>query len=110
MFWPRCLLCLLLAGIARAESPGYLLGGGLESASDDGWRVALLGSVGLTEETWLSASASTSRIEVPLRGESDVVSADIELDHYFDPIGVTIGAAYWGDPDLLDSDDVRASL
>lgn len=110
MLWPKYLVCLLLAGAAQAENAGYLLGGGLESASDDGWRVAALGSVGLTEETWLSASASTSRVEVPLRGESDVVSADIELDHYFDPIGVTIGAAYWGDPDLLDSDDLRTSM
>ena len=22
---------------------------------------------------------------------------DIEFDHYFDPIGVRLGAAYWGD-------------
>ncbi|MDH4125573.1 MAG: hypothetical protein OEW64_10100 [Gammaproteobacteria bacterium] len=110
MYWSRCLLWLLLASGVRAESAGYLLGGGLESASDDGWRVAVLASVGLTQDTWLSASASSSRVEVPLRGDSDVVSADIELDHYFDPIGFTIGAAYWGDPDLLDSNDLRASL
>ena len=35
---------------------------------------------------------------------------DIEFDHYFDPIGVRLGAAYWGDSDLLESDDWRASM
>lgn len=103
-------MLLSLAGVAQAESQGYLLGAGLESASDDGWRAAVLASVGLAEDTWLSASASLSEVEVPLRGNSDIVYADIELDHHFDPIGFTIGAAYWGDPDLLDSVDLRTSL
>ena len=35
--------------------------------------------------------------------------ADIELDHFFDPIGVRLGAAYWGDSDVLRSNDWRAS-
>ena len=110
MFWRSCLLGLMLAGTAQAEYQGYLLGGGLESASDHGWRAAILASVGLQEDTWLSGSASTSRVELPIRGDSEIAYADIELDHHFDPIGVAIGAAYWGDPDILDSVDLRASL
>jgi hypothetical protein len=110
MFWPRCFLWLALANVAQADSQGYMLGGGVESASNDGWRAAVLASVGLAEDTWVSAAASTSRVEVPLRGDSDIVYADIELDHYFEPLGFTIGAGYWGDPDLLDSNDLRASL
>jgi hypothetical protein len=110
MFWPRCFLWLALANVAQADSQGYMLGGGVESASNDGWRAAVLASVGLAEDTWVSAAASTSRVEVPLRGDSDIVYADIELDHYFEPLGFTIGAGYWGDPNLLDSNDLRASL
>jgi hypothetical protein len=103
-------LWLSIAGVAQAENQGYLLGGGLESASDDGWRAAVLASVGLQEDTWLSGSASTSRVEVPIRGDSDIRYAGIELDHHFDPIGFALGAAYWGDSDILDSVDLRASL
>jgi hypothetical protein len=104
------MILLLLAGVAQAQGNGFLLGGGLETDSDSGLRGAVLGSVGLAEKTWLSGSASTTSVDLPLRRSSDIVSADIELDHHFDPVGFAIGAAYWGDPDILDSVDLRASL
>ena len=73
-------------------------------------RGGVLASVGLSDETWLSGSAAISSVELPTGRDSDTRYGDIELDHHFDPIGITIGAAYWGDPDLLDSVDLRASL
>ncbi|MDH3433354.1 MAG: hypothetical protein OEM60_05825, partial [Gammaproteobacteria bacterium] len=30
--------------------------------------------------------------------------------HDFDPVGVRVGAAYWGDSDILESNDLRASV
>ena len=32
------------------------------------------------------------------------------IDHFLDPAGVRLGVAYWGDNEILDSLDVRASL
>lgn len=32
------------------------------------------------------------------------------MDHFFDPAGVRLGLAYWGDDNVLDSTDARASL
>ena len=53
-----------------------------------------------------------AKSSLELRNGRDLESryADIELDHNFDPVGIRIGAAYWGDPDVLESDDWRASL
>jgi hypothetical protein len=116
MSLPRTFALLLLAGlaglagVAEAQGNGYLLGGGLEADADSGLRASVLASVGITEATWLSGSASTSQVDLPRRGSSDIVYADIDLDHHFDPLGFSLGAAYWGDPDILDSVDLRASL
>jgi hypothetical protein len=106
----RYCLLLLLAGPAYADLEGFLLGGGLETDTDDGLRGSLLASVGFSEDTWLSGGLSMSSVELASGRNSDTKYADIELDHHFDPIGVSIGAAYWGDPDILDSVDVRGSL
>jgi hypothetical protein len=106
----KFLFLCLLAGPAQAEFEGFLLGGGFEADSDDGLRGAVLASVGISEDTWLSGGASMSTVELASGRDSDTRYADIELDHHFDPVGITIGAAYWGDPDLLDSVDLRGSL
>jgi hypothetical protein len=106
----RFLTLLLLAGTANADVEGYLLGGGVESDTDSGLRLAALGSVGLSKDTWLSAAVSKSTVELATGSDSNTAYADIEIDHHFDPIGFTLGAAYWGDPDVLDSVDLRASL
>jgi hypothetical protein len=106
----RFLPLLLLMSSAHADLEGFLLGGGLETDTDDGLRGALLASVGFSEDTWVSGGVSMSSVELASGRSSDTKYADIELDHHFDPIGVTIGAAYWGDPDILDSVDLRGSL
>jgi len=111
MSWPRYLVLLLLAaGAAHAERGDYLLGGGLESDSASGLRAAILASIGIADDTWLGGSASTSKVDLPFGRRSDVVYADIDIDHHFDVLGFSIGAAYWGDPDLLHSADLRGSL
>lgn len=106
----KILFLLLLANPAYADYQGFLLGGGLESDSDDGLRGSLLASVGISEATWLSSAVSSSSVELGSGRNAETRYADIELDHHFDPIGITIGAAYWGDADILDSVDLRGSL
>lgn len=106
----KLLLSLLLASAAEAGGDGYLLGAGLDADADSSLRVSVLASVGLGADTWLSASASATSVDLPLRGDSDIVYADLDLDHNFGPLGFTLGTGYWGDADILDSVDLRASL
>ena len=106
---PKYLLILLFAGSAHAEIEGYLIGGGVETDSDEGLRGSLIAAVGLSADTWLSGGFAASSVDLASGRSSDTVYGDIELDHHFSPMGVAIGAAYWGDPDLLDSVDLRAS-
>jgi hypothetical protein len=107
---PKYLFILLLAGSAHADIDGYLIGGGIETDSDEGFRGSLIAAVGLSDDTWLSGGFSASSVELASGRSSDAIYGDIELDHHFDPMGFTIGAAYWGDPDLFDSVDLRGSV
>ncbi len=86
-----------------------MIGAGGEGDSDDGLSLAIVGGVGLTEDTWLSAALAQSEVDLVDGRELETEYADIELDHYFDPVGVQLGAAYWGDSDVLTSNDWRAS-
>ena len=107
---PKYLLLLFVAGSAQAEIDGYLLGAGIEADSEDGFRGSVLAGLSLNDDTFLSAGLSASALELASARSSDTIYADIELDHYFVPLGVTLGAAYWGDPDLLHSTDMRGSV
>jgi len=110
MRWSRYLFILLAAGAAHADIDGYLLGAGLETDADQGFRGSLLAGISLNDDTFLSGALSASSVDLPSGRSSDTVYGDIEVDHHFDPLGVTVGAAYWGDPDLLDSVDLRSSV
>lgn len=100
---------LLLAGNCWAAGD-YVIAGGLQSDTADGLAVALLGDLAVAEETWLSAGLARSRVELPIRDELETWYADVGLDHFFDPAGVRLGLAYWGDNSVLDSTDARASV
>ena len=106
----RPLVLLLLAGNALAAGSGFMIGGGIESDNEDGLSASVIGGVGLAENTWLSAGVAKSSVELSRYRELETLYADIELDHYFDPIGIRIGASYWGDSDILESNDWRASI
>ena len=86
-----------------------MLGGGAEGDSQGGLSAALVASVGLAEETWLSSSVARSAVELESGRDLESLYADLELDHFFDPVGVRVAVAYWGDPDVLESNDWRAS-
>lgn len=106
----RFIAFLLLAGNVLAAGDGFMIGGGVESDTEDGVSAALIGGVGLAKNTWLSAGVAMSSVELTRDREIDALYADVEIDHYFDPVGVRIGAAYWGDSDVLESNDWRASI
>jgi len=106
----RLLLFVFLAGNALAAGDGFMIGAGVERDNDGGLSATIIGGVGLGKETWLSAGVARSSVELNNGREIEPVYADIELDHNFDPVGVRVGAAYWGDSDVLESNDWRASL
>jgi hypothetical protein len=54
-------------------------------------------------------TAGTARTEGLIR-DNDTLNTDIGIDHWFGPLGLRLGAAYWGNSDILDSRDLRASI
>lgn len=109
MCWHRVIPWLLLAGNAFAGE-GYIIALGIEADTADGLATAVSGDVGVTEKTWLSGTLARNTVDLPLGSSIDTWFASIGLDHYFDPLGIRIGAAYWGDSDVLKSNDVPAAL
>ena len=109
MYWSRFVAILLLSGNCWAAGE-YVIAGGLEGDSADGLAAALFGDLAIGEETWLSGGAARSSVDLPIRDKLETWYADIGIDHFFDPVGVRLGLAYWGDNSVLDSTDVRASV
>ena len=101
------LLTLCLAQASGAE--GYVIGIGADGDSADGRSIAAFGDFGIAQNTWLSVSANTARTDGFLR-TNETVFADLGIDHWFDPVGIRLGGGYWGNPDILDARDLRASL
>ena len=106
----RSFFLLLFASVSASAADGYMIGGGAESDSEGGLSATLLGGVGLSERTWLSAGIAKSSVDLVSGRKLETLYADVELDHFFDPIGIRVGAAYWGDSDVLESNDWRASM
>ena len=101
------LVCLACNGSAFAA--GYILGIGAAADSEDGRALTAFGDFGIRENTWLFATVGTTETEAMVGGFSTTF-ADVGIDHYFNPVGIRISGAYWGDSKILDSDDVRASF
>ena len=87
-----------------------MVAGGVQGDSADGIAFVLLGDLAVGEETWLSAGVARSSVDLNLRDKLQTWYGDFGLDHFFDPAGIRVGVAYWGDNSLLDSTDLRASL
>ena len=109
MSLPRYAALLLLSTNAWAAGE-YVIAGGVQADSADGIAGVVLGDLAVGEKTWLSAGIARSSVELPVRDELETWYGDVGLDHYFDPAGVRLGLAYWGDNSVLDSTDARASL
>lgn len=109
MSWSRVIPLTLLSGHCWAAG-NYVIAGGLEGDTADGLAAALIGNLAVGEETWLSAGVARSSVALPARDELETWYADVGVDHFFDPAGVRLGLAYWGDDNVLDSTDARASL
>ena len=109
MSWYKAIPLSLIASGAFA-SDGYVLGLGVEGDSADGIAVSALADFSLADKTWLSAVVARNSVDLTNRSGIDSLFADVGIDHWFEPVGIRVGASYWGDSDSLDSNDWRASL
>ncbi|MFQ6005763.1 MAG: hypothetical protein ACE5OQ_09690 [Woeseia sp.] len=103
------LLPALMSGTNALAGEGYVIGFGGEADTSDSFSFSAVGDFGVTKKTWFSVTAAKSQAEGAVN-QLDTLYGDMGLDHHFDPIGVRIGAAYWGDDELLDSVDLRGSV
>jgi len=106
-FLSSVLLCLACNGSVFAA--GYVLGIGAAADSEDGRAITAFGDFGIRDNTWLSGTFGSTETN-GIAGGFSTTFADVSIDHYFNPVGIRLSGAHWGDPDILDSDDVRASL
>ena len=106
----RLLIVLLPMALFRIALADHVVGVGVTGDSDSGLAQSAFGDLALGDRTWLAGVVSYSNVDVPVRRDLDAWSADISLDHHFDPVGVRAGVAYWGDSEVLDSVDWHGSL
>jgi len=109
MCWRSALPLILIAGAASAAED-YIVGLGAEADSADGLAGSIAGGFGIGSDTWLSAAVATNRVELSRGRVLDTLYADLGVDQWFDPVGVRVAAAYWGDSDILESRDWIASV
>lgn len=100
---------LLVAGNVFAAD-AYIIGGGIEADTEEGFAGSATAQIGFTEKTWMSAVVARYQGDAPRSQGIDTWYGDVGIDHWFEPVGVRFGVAYWGDADILDSRDARASL
>jgi hypothetical protein len=105
---PCWLLCLLLTALPLSAAE-HIIALGADLDSEDSKAFSVAGNFAVADETWLSASLGNNHSPGELF-DLNAIYLDAGIDHYFNPIGVRVAAAYWGDADLLDSQDLRGSL
>ena len=108
MYWRKGLVLLFLSGNCWAAGE-WVVGLGAQGDSADGVVGAAFGDLAVAEDTWLSASVARTAVDLGIRDSLNTWYADVGLDHNFGPMGIRVGAAYWGDNELLDSIDARFS-
>jgi hypothetical protein len=107
-WFKACLLFLLTSPVWAVD--GYVIGGGIEADNADGVGAAGLVDIGLSEATRLSFLFGKNDIELPRGIHLNTSYGALGVDHFFEPVGVNVEVAYWGDSDIFDSVDLRGSL
>lgn len=100
---------MLFAGPGWAAE-AYILGAGVESDSADGFAVSFIGELKIVDKTWLSAAIARNTTTLPRGVDLNTAFVDVGFDHWFEPVGISASIAYWGDNDILDLINYRASL
>lgn len=107
--WRIVIAAVVAVVLNPAAANPLIVGIGLEGDNADSRAYSLFADLGLSDDTWLSASVARTDADRELFDLSTLY-ADIGIDHHFKPVGIRLGGAYWGDDDLLESKDLRASV
>jgi hypothetical protein len=109
MPWFKTCFLLLLTSSAWAIED-YAIGLGIESDDAGGTGVAGFADIGLRKNTRFSLLFGKTRLDLLNDLNLNTTFGDIGVDHYFDPIGLRVELAYWGDSDIFDSIDWRGAM
>jgi hypothetical protein len=108
LFW--LLLGLLLApAVTLADGRPWAVGLGVQADVEGSSSVVASFDIAATETTWLRASGSFGQ-SPNSRGDIQTTTASVGVDQSFGPVGLTLDLQQWGDPDLVESTDVKASF
>ena len=98
-----CLFCTV------ANATDFLLGLGVEADSTDGRAISTFADIEYSDKTWLSLVAVQSETD-GVTSSNETTFLSVNVDSFFDPVGLRIGAGYWGNSNVLDSQDLSMSL
>ena len=102
-------LATLLWSASVSAGGGYIVGTSGEADTSNGRAISVFVDYGLTEKTWLAGALAKTNTGGDLGG-LDTIYMDASVEHSFGLVGLKAGAAYWGDDDILDSNDLRGSI
>ncbi len=101
-------ICLALVPVT-GSADGFILGVGAEGDSADSRAFSAFGDFSVGDKTWISLSGTAAETEGIVR-DNETALVGASLDYFFGPVGVRVGAGYWGNADILDSRDLEASV
>lgn len=105
------LICVLLfvPMLTQAQGRPWAIGlGALLDAEGSSSTVASF-DIAAAERTWLRASGSLGA-SPDTRGDIRTRTLSVGIDQSFGLLGLTLDLQRWGDPDLVESDDIKASI
>ena len=114
-----CLACCAAAWLPRGafaqaadEPSGTSWAFGLAGQADEESSNSLLATfnLGVSDRTWLMFRAGRSRLTTSELADVSAETLAAGVDHRFGVVGLTFELESWGDPDALESSDVRASF
>ena len=98
---------LPLAGLADGRP--WAIGLGVQGDVEGSSSFVASFDIAATQSTWLRASGSLGQ-SPNTRGDIRASTVSAGIDQAIGPVGVTLDLQRWGDPDLVESDDLKASI
>ena len=94
---------------ALADGLPWALGLGSQLDAEGSSSTVASVDIAASKTTWLRASGSVGS-SPSSRGDIQTRTLSVGIDQGFRPIGLTLDLQRWGDPDLVESNDIKASL
>ena len=114
MCWSRSRLVVVLAlvfapALTLADGRPWAIGLGAQLDAEGSSSTVASFDIAAAESTWLRASGSLGD-SPSSRGDIQTRTLSAGIDQSFGIVGFTLDLQRWGDPDLIESDDVKASV